>query len=164
MRGLHVFLKKIALTAAGFAAGVAMTLASVSATVSPVSAQMSGDQAYMLAQKAAVAHATFQLDSAGLHGIDEGAHAGTIPAGALGSVRRARIAVQAAEWPDALKDMAMDQVMNMKALEEALRTEDPAKVADPAEKVHEGGHDLSAAVYAWLETGKAPEMGSGHGH
>jgi hypothetical protein len=157
-----MFLKKIALTGAGFAAGVAITLASVSATVSPASAQMSGDQAYMLAQKTAVAHATYQLDSSGLHGIDEGAHAGTIPAGALGAVRRARIAVQAAEWPDALKDMAMEQVESMKALEEALRTEDPAQVADPAAKVHDGGHDLSAAVYTWLETGKAPEGGHGH--
>ena len=79
-------------------------------------------------------------------------------------MRRARIAAQATEWPEGLKPMATDLVANMKTLEEAIRTEDASKVVDPATKVHEGGHDLSAAVYTWLETGKAPEGGHGHGH
>src|SRR3954467_10019770 len=111
---------KIALIGAGFVAGVAMTLFTIGATAQPVAADQA-ESAYMLAQKAAVAHAIYQLDSAGLHGIDEGAKAGTIPPGALGTIRRARIAVQMAEWPDALKDMAMDQVAAMKTLEDALR-------------------------------------------
>src|SRR4051794_8587372 len=111
-----MFRTRLALIAAGFIAGVAMTLVSIGAVAQPVAADQA-DNAFMLAQKAQVAHATYQLDSAGLHGIDEGSKAGTIPPGALGAVRRARIAVQSTEWPDALKDMAMDQVANMKALE-----------------------------------------------
>ena len=155
-------LKKIALTAAGFAAGVAMTLASVGATVTPATAQMTGDQAYMLAQKAAVNHATYQQDMAGLHALDEASNAGTIPPGALGNVRRARIAVQAVEWPEPLKENATHFVDTMKQLEEAIRTEDPARVAPLARKAHDDGHDLSAAAYTWLETGKAPEGGHSH--
>jgi hypothetical protein len=149
---------KIALTAAGFIAGVAMTLATVGSGVHPVAADQA-DNAFAMAQKAQVALATYELDSAGLHGIDEGAKAGTIPPGALGAVRRTRIAVQSTEWPDGLKDMAMQQVTDMKALEDALRTEDPAQVAAPAAKVHDGGHDLSAAVYGWLDTGAMPAAG-----
>jgi len=146
---------KLALIGAGFLAGVALTFVTVTSVAQPVAADQA-ENAYVLAQKAQVAHAIYQLDSAGLHAIDEGAKAGTIPPGALGAVRRARIAVQVAEWPDALKDMAMDQVASMKALETALRTEDPAQVADPAAKVHDGGHDLSDAVYGWLDTGAMP--------
>jgi len=152
---------KIALTAAGFVAGVAMTVATIGSTATPVGADQA-DNAFVMAQKAQVAHATYQLDSAGLHAIDEGSKAGTIPAGALGTVRRARIAVQATEWPDALKPMAAEQVANMKLLEEALRTEDPSKAVELAAKVHDGGHDLSAAVYTWLDTGMAPEGGQSH--
>ena len=50
----------------------------------------------------------------------------------------------------------------LKALEEALRTEDPAKIADPAKVAHDKGHDLSAAVYTWLDTGAAPAGGHSH--
>ena len=155
---------KIALSASGFVAGVALTLASVGSTVSPASAQMSSDQAYMVAQKAQVAATTFQLDNAKLHDIEEQSKAGTIVPGALGYVRRARIAAQATEWPEGLKPMATTLVADMKTLEEAIRTEDAAKVVEPAGKVHEGGHDLSAAVYTWLDTGKAPEAGHEHSH
>jgi len=158
-----MFRSKIALIGAGFVAGVAMTVATVGMQVQPAAADQA-DNAFMLAQKAQVAHATYQLDSAGLHAIDDGAKAGTIPPGALGSVRKARIAVQATEWPDGLKDMAMDQVASMKALEEAIRTEDPAKVAEPAARVHDSGHDLSDAAYTWLDTGTMPEAGHEHMH
>jgi hypothetical protein len=157
-----MLLKKLALTAAGFTAGVAMTLASVGATATPATAQMTGDQAYAIAVKAAVNHATYQLDTAGLHALDDASNAGTIPSGALGSVRRARIAVQAAEWPEPLKAKAMSVVDTMKQLEEAIRSEDAAMVAPVAKKAHDDGHDLSAAVYTWLDTGKAPEGGHGH--
>jgi len=158
-----MFRSKIALIVAGFVAGVAMTLATVGMQVRPVGADQA-DNAFMLAQKAQVAHATYQLDSAGLHAIDDGAKAGTIPPGALGTVHKARIAVQATEWPDGLKDLAMDQVASMKTLEEAIRTEDPAKVAEPAARVHDSGHDLSDAVYTWLDSGATPVAGHEHMH
>src|SRR5687767_1863525 len=104
---------KIALTAAGFVAGVAMTLAAVGLGASPAAAQH-GDQAYLAAQKAQVIAATYQLDQTGLHDIEEGAKAGTVTAGWLGNVRRGRIALQATEWPDALKPLAMNQINQMR--------------------------------------------------
>jgi hypothetical protein len=153
---------KIVLTAAGFVAGVAMTVAAIGATASPVVADQA-DNAYMVAQKANVAATTFQLDKSGLHDIDIGANEqSTIVPGALGAVRRARIAAQATDWPEGLKPMADGVVADMKTLEEAIRTEDPTKVGEPAKKVHDGAHDLSAAVYSWLETGAVPTGGHGH--
>jgi hypothetical protein len=151
---------RIALTAAGFVAGVAITVATIGLVASPASA----NQTDPAAQKAQVIATTFQLDTSKLHDIEEQAKAGTILSGALGYVRRARIATQATEWPEGLKSMATTLVADMRTLEEAIRTEDATKVAEPATKVHDGGHDLSAAVYTWLETGQAPQSGHGHGH
>ena len=154
---------KIVLTAAGFVAGVAMTVATVGSNATPAAANPANQMdAGAMAQKAQVIATTFQLDKSGFHDIDVSAHEGKIVPGALGNVRRARIAAQATEWPDALKPMTNDLVNQMKTLEEAIRTEDASKVAEPAKKVHDVGHDLSAAVYTWLETGKAPEGGHGH--
>jgi hypothetical protein len=157
-----MFRKKIALTSAGFVAGVAMTIAAISSTASPVVADQA-ENAHLAAQKAQVIATTFQLDKSGLHDIEEEAKAGTIMSGALGSVRRARIATQATEWPAGLAPMASGLVNDMKTLEEAIRTEDASKVVEPATRVHNVGHDLSAAVYSWLETGAIPS-GEGHGH
>ena len=151
----------IALTALGFVAGVATTLATLGGGAQPVVADQA-ESAYLLAQKAQAGATTYQLDKAGLHDIDEGAKAGAIPAGALGNVRRARIATQATEWPDDLKPMADALVADMRLLEEAIRSEDPARAVEIAAKVHDGEHDFSAAVYSWLETGRAPEGGHGH--
>jgi hypothetical protein len=153
-------LKKIAVVAASFATGVVLTLVSVGYHAPTVSAD--DDAAHMSAMKAQIMAATYQLDKAGLHAVDEGAKAGTIAAGALGEVRRARIAVQATEWPDALKSMAADEVAILKSLEEALRTEDASKVMDPATRAHDTGHDLSAAVYSWLDTGTIPSGEHSH--
>jgi hypothetical protein len=157
---------KIALTAAGFVAGVAMTVATIGSTVTPAAANPANqmDAGMMAAQKAQVIATTYQLDTAKLHDVEEQSRAGTILPGALGYVRRARIAAQATDWPDGLRPMATDLVVDMKVLEEAIRTEDASKVVEPATKVHDGGHDLSAAVYTWLDTGKAPEAGDEHSH
>ena len=156
-----MFQNKLALTAAGFLAGVTLTVATIGGTASPVGADQA-ENAYMIAQKAQVNHATFQLDTAGLHGIDVAAAEGKVVAGSLGAVRRARIAVQATDWPAALKPMAGEQVEIMTGLEEAIRSEDASKVAAPAKAAHDKGHDLSAAVYSWLETGSVPSGGHGH--
>lgn len=158
---LSMLRNKIAYAAAGFAAGVAMTIATVTGTASPAVADES-ENAMMLAQKAQVMAVTYQLDKTGLHDIDVSAHEGKIVSGALGNVRRGRIAAEATVWPEALKPMAAETIQAMKDLEEAIRSEDPARVAPPAKLAHDKEHDLSAAVYTWLSTGAAPS--SGHGH
>jgi hypothetical protein len=58
--------------------------------------------------------------------------------------------------------MASEQVEIMKGLEEAIRSEDASKVSAPAKAAHDKGHDLSAAVYTWLDTGAVPSGGHGH--
>ena len=158
---LHTFPNKLALTAAGFLAGVTMTVATMGGTARPVGADQA-ENAYMIAQKAQVNHATFQLDTAGLHALDVQALEGKIVPGSLGAVRRARISVQATDWPEPLKAMASEQVEIMKGLEEAIRSEDASKVSAPAKAAHDKGHDLSAAVYTWLDTGAVPSGGHGH--
>jgi hypothetical protein len=155
-------LKKFALIATSFVTGVALTLLAVGYQTPTVAAD-DAEMAHTMAMKAQVMHTIYMLDSSGLHAIDESTHAGTIPAGALGTVRRARIMTQATEWPDALKDQAAGLVNDMKALEATLQKEDAAGSADLAAKVHDGGHDLSAAVYTWLDTGTGPSM-SEHSH
>ena len=156
-----MLLKKLSVVAAGFATVVAVTLFTVGWAVNPVVAEQA-ESAYLLAQKAQVAATTYQLDKAGLHTIEEASKAGSIPAVALGDVRHTRIAVQSTAWPASLKAKSTELVSAMTSLEEAIRTEDPAKVTDPAATSHQVGHDLSAAVYTWLETGTAPEGGHGH--
>jgi hypothetical protein len=138
-----------------------LALATVGSAASPVGADQA-ESAYLLAQKAQVAATTYQVDKAGFHVIEDSSKAGSIPATALGDVRNARIAVQSTAWPESLKSMSSDLVTAMMSLEEAIRTEDAAKVVDPATKSHQVGHDLSATVYTWLDTGRAPEGGHGH--
>ncbi|MCC7370028.1 MAG: hypothetical protein IT306_16505 [Chloroflexi bacterium] len=158
---LPILRSKLAFTAAGFLAGVSMTVATLGGIAAPVAAD-EADNAFAVAQKAGVSASTFQLDKSGLHDIDVAANEGRLLPGALGNVRRARIAVQATAWPEALQPMAAENVEALKALEEAIRSEDPAKVAGPAKAAHDKGHDLSAAVYGWLDTGAAPADGHGH--
>lgn len=152
---------KFAYSAAGFVAGVAMTVATVTGTARPVGADES-ENAMMLAQKAQVMAVTYQLDKTGLHEIDVSAAEGKLVSGALGSVRRGRIAAEATVWPEALKPLAAETVQAMKDLEEAIRTEDASMVAPPAKAAHDKEHDLSAAVYTWLSTGVSPSGGHGH--
>ncbi len=150
--------KRIALVATGFVAGVAITLFAVGYSAPTASADDT-DVAHMTAVKAQVMHTVYQLDSAGFHALDEGTHAGTIPPGALGSVRRARIVAQATEWPETLKPTADSMIAQMRALEAALRNEDAAAAAGPAGQVHDIGHDLSTKTYDWLSGGQSPAPG-----
>lgn len=145
---------KFLYTMAGMVAGVALTLIALGMPAQSVAAQA---DAIQLAQKAQVMAVTFQLDKSGFHDLDESLAAGTLPAGALGPVRRARVATEATEWPSALRDTAMKLVHHMKDLEEAIRAEDVAKAAPLAKEVHDVGHDLSAAVYSWL-AGEQPSQ------
>jgi hypothetical protein len=145
-------------TVAGLVAGIGLTLVAVGVPAQPASAQA---DPHHLAQKAQVMAVTFHLDKSGFHDLDEALAAGTLPAGALGPVRRARIATEATEWPHPLHDKAKELVGHMNHLEEAIRAEDVAKAAPHAKEVHDVGHDLSNATYQWL-AGEQPSTGHGH--
>ena len=142
-------LKKIALVASGFAAGIAMTLATVGYHAPTVAADET-EVAHQAAIKAQVMHTIYQLDSSGFHGIEDSVNNGTVPAGSLGAVQRARVMAEATDWPSDLKPMATAEIAQLKLLEAALKNEDANAAKDPAHQVHEVGHDLSAKAYAWL--------------
>ena len=139
---------------AGLVAGVALTLATVGYGAPAVSADQQ-ESAMRAAQKAQLVAVTYQLDTTGLHDLDESLAAGTMPAGALGKIRRARIATMATDWPDEMRELAGKLGNHMTELEEALRAEDVGRAAPRAKEVHEVAHDLSAAVYAMLSAGHA---------
>jgi hypothetical protein len=109
------------------------------------------NQALMsVAQRAQVMTVIYQLDNAGFHGLDEKVTAGEIPAGALGLVRRARIAAQATMWPESLHGTATQLIEELTHLESAVRDEDVARAKGPAHEVHELGHGISDQAYSWL--------------
>lgn len=145
-------IKQLVLAGAGFAAGVAMTLVTLG-QVAPTASAAPNQQhdAMMMAQRAQVIATTFQLDKSGFHDLDVAANEGkALPSGAMGNVRRAHVALKATAWPDAMKDTAMELDGHMVRLMDALRAEDMAAAAEPAAKVHDVGHDLSAMAYQWL--------------
>ncbi len=155
-------IKQLVLAGAGFAAGVAMTLVTLGQVAPLASAAPTEqrDDAMMAAQKAQIIATTFQLDKSGFHDLDVATNAGQpAPSGALGNVRRAHVALKATAWPDALKDKASELDGHMQRLDDALRNEDWA-AAEPAEKVHDVGHDLSAMAYQWLSGAQVQQ----HGH
>ena len=131
-----------------FLGAAAIAIVSVGAgSARPTEAQVDVPMAVQRTQAMIVA---YQLDNSGLHDLDVKLNAGEMVPGALGKVRKARIATQAAAWPSELQDKANDVVTTMMALEASLRDEDVAASAPRAHAVHDAYHDLSDAVYVWL--------------
>lgn len=112
----------------------------------------------MNSQAAGVAYATYLLDNAGLHGIDDSVKAGEIKAGSLGNVRKARIVAAATDWPADLAPKAKELVAHLTALQAALEKEDVAAAKDPAHEAHDAAHDFSDAVYGWLAKSAGVQM------
>ena len=113
-------------------------------------------------QKSQAMTTAYQLDTSGLHDLDVTMNNGEFVSGALGKVRKARIAVQTTMWPAEMQDMANKLTGEMMALETALRNEDVAAGAPHAKEVHDVAHVLSDGVYAWLSTGQVPQTSQGH--
>jgi hypothetical protein len=109
-------------------------------------------EAHAAARKAQLLAAAYQLDNAGLHGIDVTANeeARLPAAGTLGRVRKARIAVQTTMWPDNLKEQAEGLVHHLMELESGLRDESLESIKGPAKESHDVAHGLADGAYAWL--------------
>lgn len=122
------------------------------------------DQAYSAALVAQIAIATYQMDNAGLHALDEATAAGQIPAGALGRVRKARIVVAATQWPESMRPLANEFIEHALHLEEALAAENVRAAAPHAHEVHELGHELSDAAYRWLAAASGTSAPGAHSH
>ncbi|MFN8526532.1 MAG: hypothetical protein U0821_25805 [Chloroflexota bacterium] len=164
-------LKSAVIAIVAFVAGVAVT----TWTVVPAATVSAQQDAYAAAQKAQVIATVYHLDKVGFHGLEDAINAGNIPAGSLGTVRRARVTMMAVDWPAAMRETVTSLNTQMLALEAALKDENAEAAKVPAHEVHEIEHDLSGAVYTWLGGGQAapaaPAMGTpaakpagGHGH
>jgi hypothetical protein len=113
------------------------------------------------AQRAQMIATTYQLDSSGLHDLDVALNEqGQLVSGALGKVRKARIATQTTAWPHEMEETAGKLVVQMLLLEQGLRDENVEAAKGPAKEVHDIAHDLSAMTYDQLG-GQQP---AGHGH
>ena len=124
--------------------------------VEPATAQQDVLSAIQRTQAMAV---IYQLDTTGFHDLEVDLSSGQVPAGALGKVRRARIAAQATNWPGEVASDAASMVEAMQQLESGLRDEDASKAQPPAKEVHDLEHDLSTKMYAWLS---AAQPGGSH--
>ena len=98
------------------------------------------------------------LDGAGFHALDTAIAGGEIPSGSIGKVNQAAAITGAVKWPSALREDAHAFAGNLKTLSAAIAAGNASAAADPAKAVHDGAHDLSKKVYAWLG-----EMGGDHG-
>lgn len=98
------------------------------------------------------------LDGAGFHALDTAIAGGEIPSGSIGKVDQAAAITGAVKWPSALREDAHALAGNLKTLSAAIAAGNASAAADPAKAVHDGAHDLSRKVYAWLG-----EMGGDHG-
>jgi uncharacterized protein YcnI len=90
------------------------------------------------------------LDNSAFHDLEESIEAGSIPAGSLGKVRRARLVTAAVRWPEPLRENAHKLLKELGHLYEAIEAGNVAAAVEPAKEVHELEHDLSQATYAWL--------------
>jgi hypothetical protein len=110
-------------------------------------------------QRFHVVVATYLLDNAGLHGLDERLNGeGVIEASDAGKISRIRGVLAVTPWPAELQPMAAQLIEKMDALNEALTADDAETAAPLATEVHDVGHDLSHEVGEWLgEAGGASE-------
>lgn len=114
-----------------------------------------------------VTMATYVLDTAGFHDLDERLNQdGVIDPGDAGVVRRAQSVLAATSWPAGLQAKA-DQLMGiLGAYGEALANDDLEAAKPLASQAHEVQHDLSHAVENWLGglAGEAAAGGMEHDH
>jgi copper(I)-binding protein len=95
--------------------------------------------------------ATYLLDTAGLHAMDERLNNdGLIDPGDAGTVQRVGGVLTATSWPTELADAAADLTTVLDQYATALSNDDAEAAAPLAAQAHEVQHDFSHAVDAWL--------------
>lgn len=105
--------------------------------------------------------ATYLMDTAGFHDIDERINEeGTIMPGDAGVVERVQRVLSATAWPQGLEVKAGQLITVLGEFAEVLANDDVEAAKPLAAEVHEVQHDLSHAVENWL----AQATGSGAGH
>jgi hypothetical protein len=98
-----------------------------------------------------VAIATYLMDTAGFHGIDERLNGeGVIEAGDAGVVNRISQVLAATHWPEALQAQVDPLQETLAMYAEALSNDDVEAAKPLATQAHEQQHELSHAVEHWL--------------
>jgi hypothetical protein len=98
-----------------------------------------------------VAIATYLMDTAGFHEVDERLNGeGTIDPGDAGVVNRVSTVLAATQWPDALQPQVDELQATLAIFAEALADNEVEGAKLLAIQAHEQQHDLSHAVEHWL--------------
>jgi hypothetical protein len=98
-----------------------------------------------------VAIATYLMDTAGLHDIDERLNGeGVIEPGDAGVVNRVSQVVASTRWPEALQGQVGPLQATLASFAEALANDDLEAAKPLATQTHEQQHDLSHEVEHWL--------------
>ncbi|MBE7467520.1 MAG: hypothetical protein HS114_00050 [Anaerolineales bacterium] len=112
-------------------------------------------------QKFQVTIATYLMDTAGFHAMDERINQeGTIDAGDAGVVNRVIGVLEATAWPADLQTQVDELKDTLSQYAEALANDDVEAAKPLATQAHELQHDLSHAAGSWLTGGSG---GAEHG-
>jgi hypothetical protein len=133
---------------------------SIAVTTTPTPESSTGDSATEHDQAVAtsqpgqafqVAVATYLMDTAGFHDLDERLNQdGAIEAGDAGMVNRVNQLLGATEWPADLQAQVDPLKETLSQYAEALANDDLEAAKPLATQTHELQHDLSHAVETWL--------------
>lgn len=123
------------------------------------------DQAVMVVepgQAFQVAIATYLMDTAGFHGMDERLNGeGVIEAGDAGVVNRVDGILAVTAWPAELQAQVDPLRETLSQYAEALSNDDVEAAKIVAAQTHEQQHDLSHAIEGWLgDMSGSPEHGT----
>jgi hypothetical protein len=101
---------------------------------------------------AAIAASITLLDQAGLHDIDTQLNAGKVPPTAQTAASHAQAVLVITAWPPELKAQASDLAATLGVVAKGLNTDTPdlKAVGAAATRAHNGEHEFSHAVWAWL--------------
>lgn len=112
----------------------------------------------------AVTMATYIMDTAGFHGMDEALNADEgIQASYAGTVTRVSRLLSVTPWPVELAEEAMTFQATLVEFEEALENDDAEAAKPLATRVHEEQHDFSHNIGAWINAQMGVEGGE-HDH
>jgi hypothetical protein len=118
-------------------------------------AEDSTDQAMVVSEPGQVfqvAIATYLMDTAGFHGIDERLNQeGVIDPGDAGVVNRVNRVLAVTSWPEDLQAQVDSLRATLDKYAEALTNDDVEAAKPLATEAHELQHDLSHAVENWLD-------------
>lgn len=113
----------------------------------------------------AVTMATYLMDTAGFHGMDETINGeGTIPATYAATVNRVRRVLSVTPWSPELAEQATAFQATLAEFAAVLESDDVEAAKPLATRVHEEQHDFSHAIEAWANAQMGMQGEDEHSH